>query len=415
MAIGTVKKTRKGIKNIIVDLDQRIKRSFGKPVEQLVEIHYSGQPLSFFYGPNQRIEEISVDIVNRKKNLKKNQDINGNIIDADGINISLDERLSDKVEAIIHCINCNRDFNAILSSHADLSEINNPEFLQRVGDKEILLHSNGGHKLEVKSEKYLTTKVPEESKINSQDFDKKKLKYYKLFTKNPAEVDYLVMYDQNLLVESPQYKYTETRGGEKEINHMILGITIFAWISTIVAIIMFLSSSTTSYSYHVTPHHNGAGYLEWIMFAIVVGAILFIVFDRIQVKSKTSVKYATLSPAPFNVSNRGILPVFLSNSVTQNPFDYVAKTLHISPDEANDVMYSLQRHSWDLLEKTKSGLMFEKMNNTMQTLISESHDLRNYEMMMKQSKTSGYSVQTLIIAALVPVVMTVLIFLLLII
>ena len=34
----------------------------------------------------------------------------------------------------------------------------------------------------------------------------------------------------------------------------------------------------------------------------------------------------------------------------------------------------------------------DRNEQLLQTLISESHDLRNYEMMMKQSKTSGYSI-----------------------
>ena len=410
-ALTTVRKTRRGVKNILVDVNERIKRSFGKPIEQLVEIHYSGQPVSFFYGPNQRIEEVTVDVVKREINEKKAHSVQGNVVDADGLQVSLNERLSDKVEAIIKCVDCNREFNKILSSHSDLTLINNTEFLQRFNDKEILLHHDAGHKLVVVKENFQTNSVPEESRIKPEDFKPAQLKYYKLFTKNPAEVDFLVMYNQNLLTEAPQYKYTETRGGEKEINHMILGMTIFAWMATIVAIFMFLANAASVSTYTTTKPSSGI--TEWVMFGIVVLAIVMVVFDRIYIKSKTSVKYATLSPAPFNISNRGILPVFMANSVTRNPFDYVAETLHISPDQAKDVMFSLQRHSWDQLAKTKSALMFEKMNGVMQNLISESHDLRNYDMMIKQTKTTGYPLSTLLIAGAVPAIIVIVIFLLL--
>ena len=409
--ITNVRKTRRGVKNIFVDIKERVERSFGKHIEQLVEIHYSGQPVSFYYGPNARIEETTIDVVKRELNPKKTQSVQGDVVDVGGLGVSLNERLTDKVEVAIKCQECNREFNKFFSSHADLDEINNTEFLQRINDKEILLHHDGGHKLIVVKENFQTVSVPEESKIKKDDFKPTQLKYYKLFSKNPAEVDFLVMYNQNMLTEAPQYKYTETRGGEKEINRMILGITIFAWMATIVAIFMFLANATSVTTF--TPNAPPSNVVwQWAIFGTVIGAIVLLILDRIYIKSKTFVKYVTLSPAPFNISNRGILPVFMANSAVQNPFDYVAATLHISPEQAKDVMFSLQRHSWNQLAQTKSALMYEKMNGLLQSLIAESHDLRNYDMMIKQEKVQIYGLPTLLMAAIVPVVITILVFVL---
>ena len=50
--VDSVRKAAKRGRHVAVDVSGRLKRSFGNPVQQKIEAHYRGKPLSFNYTGN---------------------------------------------------------------------------------------------------------------------------------------------------------------------------------------------------------------------------------------------------------------------------------------------------------------------------------------------------------------------------
>jgi hypothetical protein len=406
-SITTVRKTRKGIKNIFVDVSQRVERSFGRPIDQMIEIEFNGQPFKFFY--KERIEEVTIDVVKRELNQRKNQkptDNPENLIDIsgennEGLQVVLNKRFSNEMMVTVKCLDCDFVFDPIkMVSHADLEEINNIEFLKKHGLQAFTGHVLKGHKLAVVDSKFETVDVPETSRIKKEDFEPKKIRFYKLFAKNKVEVDFLCSYDQDLIAEAPHTRFTETHGGGKEVNQTLMAMMGFGWIVTAIVLVAGILSLMTysPYTYSVNPHTSSNSNTGWILFGSISAMICIMFLDRLHIKSKVFVKTPLVTPTSFHISNRGIIPVYLSNSVYTNPMDYLSRMLHVGASEARAVFDSLNRTSFDLLQKTHSALHNERMHNRLNEIVITHKDIQNNEMSMKTSAPSGFSLLFMLIA-----------------
>ena len=85
------RKFSRSLRKVEVDLNNRLQKSFGRRVEQKVEIHYRGKPLTFVY--DDVIEHIPIDVV------KNDPDVM-----ADGeIHFDPTKRRMDASDAFISC------------------------------------------------------------------------------------------------------------------------------------------------------------------------------------------------------------------------------------------------------------------------------------------------------------------------
>lgn len=327
----TMKKLTNSMKRVTVDLNNRLQRSFGTPVDQQVEIHYRGKPFTFSYdGP---IEAISIDAIEGDVLLGMDDENKE-------LKIEPTKKRMDMADAYFLC-SCGSNFDVSVPSTIikDKDKIKEYAFKSR---PEMILHDNPSknHELEFMYAEISTETIPDETKI--KNFDKSKINFYKLFSKKTAEIRYLATYDQDLLSEAPQVSYLNTSQGQKKLNTQnmlfmfsILGLfMIFEY--------LYLQSQTNFY----VPHPNNTNLLPWyiLIFAIVVMALaMWRIY--ISVIKKSIVKVIELQSGPFYISNTGVLPVIMINTVVTDIWEHLGKLMNIDDTNARRVEYAMQK--WD--------------------------------------------------------------------
>ena len=329
MKEGTRKKIKgaaRRFKRFEVDLNNRLFRSFGNPVQQKVEIHYRGKPFSFMY--DDVLEEISIDVVKNDPSIK-----------ADGeIHFDDTKRRMDLSDAFVGC-SCGAKYDAKIPTTSTLNNAIAMEEAKKAMP-DILKHDDPehGHTLSLLYVETNTEVIPEEKRM--KNFNTERINYYRIFSKKTVEVKYLATYGQDLLAEAPQYKYAESKQGGKTIGvqNFLFGLFIVG----LMEIITYMVASSSSNVYNPVPANNFPWY---VLIGVVI--LLFSVMWRLHIYdiSRSTVKIIELQSAPFYISNRGVLPVIMTNSVYNDVWDYQSDLMHISDEKAKKVIYALQNWS----------------------------------------------------------------------
>ena len=296
---GTRKKIKgaaRRFKRFEVDLNNRLFRSFGNPVQQKVEIHYRGKPFSFMY--DDVLEEISIDVVKNDPSIK-----------ADGeIHFDDTKRRMDLSDAFVGC-SCGAKYDAKIPTTSTLNNAIAMEEAKKAMP-DILKHDDPehGHTLSLLYVETNTEVIPEEKRM--KNFNTERINYYRIFSKKTVEVKYLATYGQDLLAEAPQYKYAESKQGGKTIGvqNFLFGLFIVG----LMEIITYMVASSSSNVYNPVPANNFPWY---VLIGVVI--LLFSVMWRLHIYdiSRSTVKIIELQSAPFYISNRGVLPVLMVNTV----------------------------------------------------------------------------------------------------
>lgn len=330
MMEGIKKRTKtlgRRFQRVQVDLNNRLQRSFGKRVSQKVEIHYRGKPFSFMY--DDVIETVSIDVVQNDPSI------------SDGKELHFDptKRRMDMSDVFITC-KCGAKYDVKVPT----SLTGNTKDVMRHAIRttpDLLKHDDAenGHSLTLLYIETNTEVIPEDQRI--KNFNPERVNFYKLFSKKTTEVRYLVTYGQDLLAESPQYKYSDTPGGSKKTGTQNFLFFIFLAVLIEAFTILFVSSTTVSYTPTAAPSLT-----PWYILIGVVILLLSAMWRlHIHDMSKSLVKLIQLQSAPFTISNRGVLPVIMHNSDISDVWDYQAKIMNIPDDKAKEVIYALQTWS----------------------------------------------------------------------
>ena len=376
MKEGTRKKIKgaaRRFKRFEVDLNNRLSRSFGNSVQQKVEIHYRGKPFSFMY--DDILEEIPIDVVKNDPNIK-----------ADGeIHFDDTKRRMDLSDAFVGC-SCGAKYDAKIPTTSTLSNAIAMEEAKK-SMPDILKHDDPehGHTLSLLYVETNTEVIPEEKRM--KNFNTERINYYRIFSKKTVEVKYLATYGQDLLAEAPQYKYAESNQGKKTISFQNFLFMLF--IMGLIETFTILASSSSSNVYNPTPSNNFPWY---VLIGVVI--LMFSVMWRLHVYdiSRSTVKIIELQSAPFYISNRGVLPVIMTNSVYNDVWDYQSDLMHINDEKAKKVIYALQNWSDSqivLLDRSKkvatSQLELVHLEDEYREIVKIDH---SYRTQMNTEKTS---------------------------
>ena len=359
------KKFSRSMRRVEVDLNNRLQKSFGRRVEQKVEIHYRGKPLTFVY--DDVIEHIPIDVVK-----------NDPTVMADGeFHFDPTKRRMDVSDAFISC-SCGSKYDVKVPTSVTG---NNSEVMKSAIRKmpDILTHNDPerGHKLTLSYVETNTEVIPEKERF--KNFNSERINFYRIFSKKTAEVKYLASYGQDLLSEAPQAQYSETLQGKKNIGFQNILFMLFVFGLIELFTILFVTSSTYNY---VAPSHanNTAWYL--LIFVII---LMFAIMWRLHIYdiSHSYVKFIMLQSAPFYISNRGVLPVIMVNSTITDVWDYQSRMMHVDDAKAKDVIYALQ--SWsdsqlvELEQANKLGMLEHELTvigNTTKYLSKLDHEYK---------------------------------------
>ena len=363
---GRFRKFSRSMRKVEVDLNNRLQKSFGKRVEQKVEIHYRGKPLTFVY--DDVIEHIPIDVVRNDPDVM-----------ADGeFHFDPTKRRMDVSDAFISCsCGAKYDVKVPTSVTGNNSEVMKAA-IRRTPD--ILKHNepDNGHRITLAYVETNTEVIPEKDRI--KNFNPERINFYRLFSKKTAEVKYLATYGQDLLAEAPQARYAETLQGKKNIGFQNILFMLFVFGLIELFTILFVTSSTYNY---VAPSHanNTAWYL--LIFVVIV---MFAIMWRLHIYdvSRSYVKFIMLQSAPFYISNRGVLPVIMVNSTITDVWDYQTRMMHMDDSKAKEVIYALQ--SWsdsqivELEQSNKLGMLEHELTvigNTIKYLSRVDHEYKN--------------------------------------
>ena len=355
----------KSLRRVEVDLNNRMRRSFGSRVQQKVEIHYNGKPLNFVY--DEVIEHIPIDVI------RNDPDIKG-----DGeIHFDETKRRMDVSDAFISCsCGARYDVKVPTSVTGDNGQVmksairNMPDIL-RHNDPE------GGHKLTLLYVETNTEVIPEKDRV--KNFSAERINFYRIFSKKTTEVKYLATYGQDLLAEAPQYKYSETLQGKKNIGFQNMLFMFFVF--GLIEVFTIIFASSTSYVPYTPSHANDT---PWYLLILVM-IIMFSAMWRLHIydMSRSTVKYIMLQSAPFYISNRGVLPVIMHNSTITDVWDYQSRMMHVDDGKAKEIVYALQ--SWsdsqiaELERSNKLGMVEHELtviNEDMRYLSKLDHEYR---------------------------------------
>ncbi len=380
------RKFSRSLRKVEVDLNNRLQKSFGRRVEQKVEIHYRGKPLTFVY--DDVIEHIPIDVV------KNDPDVM-----ADGeIHFDPTKRRMDASDAFISCFcGAKYDVKVPTSVTGNNSEVMKSA-IRRMPD--ILTHNDPerGHKLTLSYVETNTEVVPEKDRI--KNFNSERINFYRLFSKKTAEVKYIATYGQDLLAEAPQAKYSETLQGKKSIGFQNLLFMLFVFGLIELFTVLFISSS--SYNYVAPSHANNTA---WYLLIFVV-ILMFAIMWRLHIYdiSRSYVKFIMLQSAPFYISNRGVLPVVMVNSTITDVWDYQSRMMHMDDSKAKEVIYALQ--SWsdsqirELEQANKLGALEHELsgiNNEIRYLAKLDHQFK------REVNDNGFNIRNIVFAVLLTV------------
>lgn len=366
-------KLRKAGKDIAkkVDIRNRIQKGFGRSVKQMVEMHYDGPPFSFSY--MDKIEQIDIDVKN-DVDFTKTSTIDKSVIE----------------------LTCSCGFQEELQVK-DQSE---------KGIKKMIADSYADH-LEPEHElvwSYGTKETPMDKDKRIKNPDPKKIRYYRIFSKKTARIKYLATYDQDLLAEAQQVKFTQTAGGSAYMRRFQILIMLFIFsLIEVITILSIYSSVPTYYSPVSTstyvPSSSNAGYTLPIIIAIASAVIIWLVHTRDV--SITSVKYLQLKPAPFKMQNKSIIPVVLANSATRDWWSYSSQVMHLSSEVAEDVYSTLQGWNDEQVEQLDRTNKIMELNIALMDIEQESRDLQKLDRDYREASGGVNHIQKYIIGGLI--------------
>ena len=336
--VDSVRKAAKRGRHVAVDISGRLKRSFGNPVQQKIEAHYRGKPLSFNYTGN--METVTIDVIHQEQ--KEREKANkGPAMEVEQFDAS--RRRQDVSVAYFGC-SCGVKFKGSVAT--TLVESGNSKLITKgIREDEIKAkmskHQASGHTVTLLHTDSQIEVLPEETKI--KNFSQEGIRYYRLFSDKSAEIKYFVSYNQDILAEAPQYRYSETSEGK---SYMAKQNGLFmVFLVAMVMIVEYFSVQALVYSsLNYTPHSGGISIAWYLLLAAIIGMGGAMWRLHIHDVGNQSVKYMMLEPAPFYISNRGILPVILTNSALNTVWDYQSKVMQVDDSHAKEVFYSLQ--SW---------------------------------------------------------------------
>ena len=338
-----IKNGERRVKRIGVDMTNRLERSFGTPVMQKVEIHYQGKPMTFNYvGP---IETMSVDIV---RNEFQSEIKEG---DKEELPIKFEptKKRMDVSDVNLEC-SCGYTFKKIVIPTVATDSHDSVIDYAVKKDKMVREHYTNNHVIKVTNVETLVELIPENERI--KNFTPQRINFYRIFPKKTAEVRYLASYGQDLLAEAPQYKFTDTKQGERDIG--LQNIMFMFFIFGLLEILTYMASSSQSTYYSPVAKPNLTPW--YILIGVVI--LMIVVMWRLHINdlSKTMIKVIDLQSGPYYISNRGVLPVIMINSAVTPVLDFVSKVLQIESKDVKEVYYSLQ--SWSdqqtvLVERSK--------------------------------------------------------------
>lgn len=355
----TINGLKQRMKKVQVDVANRLERSFGSHIEQTVEIHYQGKPMTFVYaGP---IETISIDV------LHANQEI-GNESEVEHFDPTK-ERL-DQSQIYLEC-KCGGSIRTYIPTDLVGNKNKILGALPKSVLKDIAIHHHGeGHGITLDHIETETRVIPEEKRI--KNFSAERINFYRLFPKKTTEVRYLASYGQDLLAEAPQYKYSETRSGQSAIGMQNMMFIFFLF--GLMEIFTFFASTTATQPNYFATHVNNT---PWYVLIVAVVLLISIMWRlHIHDIGKTMVKVVQLQSGPFYISNRGILPVIMTNSTLTLVWDYQGKMMQINDDAARNVYYHLQNWSdATILLEHRAKIL----GQTEKELMDIHHDLRDIQ------------------------------------
>lgn len=345
-------------RRVEVDLRNRVTKSFGKPVQQHVEIHYRGKPFSFMYDDN--IEQISIDVVK-----------NDPMIKADGeIHFDDTKRRMDISDAFVGC-SCGVKYDAKIPTS---STTTNAEALKEAikSMPDMLKHDDpeNGHKLSLLYVETNTEIIPKDKRM--KNFNPERINYYRLFSKKTLEVKYLATYGQDLLAEAPQDKYADSSQGRKAIG--MNNFLFMLFIMGLIEVFTYMIASSSSNYYNPNPQNNFPWY---VLIGVVI--LMFSATWRLHVHdiSRSTFKNIELRSAPFYISNRGVLPVIMINSTLTDVWDYQSDMMNIDDTKAKEVMYALQTWSDNQINELERSNFVATSELELVRLANETKDLSN--------------------------------------
>lgn len=325
-----MRNSKNRVKRISVDMSNRLQRSIGTPVLQSVEIHYHGKPMTFDYvGP---IEVLNVDVV------KNEFQSGGN--DKEEIPVKFDptRKRKDISNVNFEC-SCGNMIEKVVIPTALTNDVDETIKYAVKIDKTFREHYNNQHVLKLTNIETLVEIIPENERI--KNFSNERINYYRIFPKKTAEIRYLASYGQDLLAEAPQYKFTDSVQGGKDIGRQ--NVLFMLFIFALIEIFTYISQSSQSNYYSPVSQPNLTPW--YVLIAMMIGMVMFVWRLHIHDLSKTMIKIIDLESGPYYISNRGVLPVIMRNSELTPMLDFVSKALQIDSKHVKDVYYSLQNWS----------------------------------------------------------------------
>ena len=392
----TAKNTAKGfaqkLRVVEVDLNNRLRRSFGKKINQQVEIHYRGKPFGFMY--NDEIETVSIDVI---KNDLKDEDMH----------FDPSKRRMDISDVFVNC-SCGAKWDIEIPTTATVDDKKAIKACVK-NQPDLAKHEAEGHTLTLKYIETNTAVIPENERL--KNFNPERINYYRLFSKKTTEVKYLATYGQDILAEAPQYKYSETTAGGKTLKfqNMMFGlffVGVFEFLLIYSIVSYFISSmyySPVTIVTKVTSNPKSitsSGISSGIAFSTFMYTILFIILAflfitwRLHIRdtAKSTVKYIELQSAPFFISNRGVLPVIMHNSVNEDIWDYQARMMQIDDVRAKDVFYALQSWSDSQIAQLDRANKLGQVEHELTMIGEEMRDIKKLDMEYRTEMAGGKSV-----------------------
>ena len=283
-----------------LDITKRLQHYFGINVPQRIEIHYDG-PGAFAYLGELEVAEIPIE--------KLEEEINQNVV-------------------------------------VDVEKMNDPTPRRTnlgVQSKEDELKA----KTEVKQ-------VPVPDSVRIKNYNPEKIRFYRVFPKrDPFKVKYLATYDQDIIAEAPEYKFSDTSQGSKYLAKF--NLTLFGIMFGLVYLITVLAMYAAFQPSYVS-HPSGNSLNLYIPLGISIGFLILLYLVHSRDVMRNYVKYILLQPAPMSISSNMVIPVILTNSRTHPLAGYFSKIAEIDDTKAKEVFYALQ--NWN--EKQLNDLHVSK-------------------------------------------------------
>ncbi|MHB8559546.1 MAG: hypothetical protein ACYDAP_00045 [Thermoplasmataceae archaeon] len=381
-----VKNGQRKVRKIYVDVSNRLQRSFGTPVHQLAEIHYRGRPLKFSYSG--QIETVSMDVIQREQ--EENKD-NGKV----EVKFDPTKRRVDISTVHINC-SCGMVFKKeIPTATAETRDIK--KIIKHTNDIDMQRHKFSGHELKIDYVESQVEVISEDVQI--KDWNPERITYYRIFPKKTADVKYLVSYGQDLLAEAEQWQYKDTTMGSSYVRKQNTMFMIFV-MGLLMVLEFVLTITAISSQYVITPAQPNT-YLPWYLLIIAIVILVSVMWKlHIHDVANQYVKYISLQSAPFYISNRGILPVVMTNAEVDQVWDYQARMMKLEPKTAKDVFYSLATWSDDAIAQLYRAKMIGHVEHELMGITSEIRDLQKLDYDYRNIQTGSKTSMTKIVEAI---------------